>query len=155
MIKLPCKKPELYNYSIHKERMLLIDQIDSYNLSDCTIETSVFVNNNSEFLSNNKIASWISFEYMAQNIALLSTITHQERGEKPEIGFIMNVRDFIAHESFFSLGDSISIEVEQTFREGNIAVFEGRTIVQGKCYTSGIVSVAESTDEIISTWKKK
>jgi predicted hotdog family 3-hydroxylacyl-ACP dehydratase len=154
MISLPCKKPELYDYSVHKGRMLLIDQIEGYDFSSVELTSLIEIHRESEFLHKDSMPVWVSFEYMAQSIALLSTLIHKDSNEEPQIGFIMNVRDFKALRPRFALGDRVMVRVKQTFKEGGIAVFDGETFVNGECYSRGVVTVIEKSQELLTKWNE-
>ena len=154
MISMPCKKPELYNYSPHRGRMALLDQVEQANLEKKTLEASLRVSLSSEFFNKKQghIPIWISFEYMAQSIATLSGMINMAKGESPTIGFIMGVRNFIAHKAGFSPNDEVRVLVYQTFRDGDVAVFEGETMVDGFLYSSGTLSVIENSSGLLTRW---
>ena len=155
MISLPCKKPELYKYSPHQGRMLLLDQIDNFNMEESILESTVYVNMNSEFYNKETsyIPIWVSFEYMAQSIAVLSGINHKSNNDTPKIGFIISIRDFTSKRPGYKQGDEIHITVRQTFREGDLAVFEGATSVNGVLCSTAALSVIENNPELIERWK--
>ncbi|MDA3810726.1 MAG: hypothetical protein PF518_10430 [Spirochaetaceae bacterium] len=154
MIFLPCRKPELYNYSPHKNRMLLIEQLDQYDLIENKLSSSIKITESSEFFcpSDNYVPVWISFEYMAQSIAILSGISHADDGDEPKIGFIIGVRDFKAAVPGFKPGDELVIFVEQTFRDGNVAVFNGEVLINDKVCSSAIINVIENNQELVNRW---
>ena len=155
MISFPLKKPDLYDISVHKGRMLLIDQIDSCDRENFTMESSLQITDESEFLYEGAMPVWVSFEYMAQSIALLSSVVRRENNEEPEIGFLINVRDFEAVRPEYKIGDRVTIRISQEFKEENIAVFHGESFVNGECYSKGSVTVIEKTDELLNKWSEK
>lgn len=157
VLTLPCRKPELFNYSPHQSSMLLLDQAIDYNLDDSTITTSLVITDSSEFLDQKqmKMPVWVSFEYMAQSIALLSGIAHVQTGGVPKIGFIMGVRDCSMEQAWFELADEVTIQVLEEFREGDVAVFEGRALVGDKLYCSAVLSVVENNKELMDQWTDK
>ncbi|MDC7219040.1 MAG: hypothetical protein PQJ59_03805 [Spirochaetales bacterium] len=154
MINLPLTKPDLFDYSVHKGRMLLIDQIDGYDFEEVELKSSVVISEESEFFHRDKMPVWVSFEYMAQSIALLSSLVHLDKDEEPQIGFIMNVREFKAPRPSYAPGDRVEIRVKQTFKEGGIAVFDGETYVDGECYSRGVVTVIEKSQELLDNWQR-
>lgn len=155
MLTLPCEKPALYEYSPHKSRMLLLDRLDNYSTENSWIETSVHIKRNSEFFDQviQGVPVWISFEFMAQSIALLSGINHRKKDEDPKIGFIMAVRNFQAEKDVFKENQRVSIKVEEVFREGNLAVFDGTSCVGDQLYSSTSLNVIEHSRELADKWK--
>lgn len=155
MLELPCKKPELYQYSPHKSRMLLLDSLDQYSIEESWIETSVEITANVEFFDSDKkgVPVWISFEYMAQSIALLAGLVHRQNGIEPKIGFIMAFRNFIAEKEIFQQNQKVSIRVDEVFRDKNLAVFDGKSYVQGELYSKTTLNVIEHSQELMDRWK--
>ncbi len=154
--QLPCRKPELLQYTPHQSRMLLLDQIDGYSIENPGIETSLRISEESEFFDQKeqKMPVWVSFEYLAQSIAALSSIAKAQDNEAPQIGFIMGIRDCEIHFPWYNSGELVCLRVEQDFREGDIAVFRGEARVGGELYFSGILSVVENNPELIELWNK-
>lgn len=152
MITLPIVKPDLYKYSPHKERMLLIDEVSDYSVTEYELGSKVYITEDSVFYDTKAgyVPSWISFEYMAQSIALLSGIYAVQNGKTPLIGFIMGIRDFTPLKNGFKPGDEVTIKVKQIFREQEVVVFEGSAFCNGELYTSGTINAVEGTEETIS-----
>jgi predicted hotdog family 3-hydroxylacyl-ACP dehydratase len=134
--------------------MLLLDSVEAYNMDDLSIETEVRISESSEFFRKEEgyVPLWVSFEYMAQSIAVFSGIKYRSEGEDPKIGFIMGVRDFKGEAEGFTAGDSVSVRVKQSFRDGDVAVFEGEASVDGKVYSSAIINVIENNKELVDKW---
>lgn len=151
---MPCRKPELYQYSPHQGRMLLLDQINSYCFENFELESLVEVTDESEFYDSASgiVPVWVSFEYVAQSIAVLSGISHRQKGGDPKIGFIMGVRDFDAHVEGFKAGDRVSVHIKQSFRDGDVAVFEGDVAVNGTNAASVVVNVIEHNQDLMDRW---
>lgn len=156
MINLPCKKPELYNYAPHKENMLLIDQVDNYDIKEFTINTSVFITPQSEFFNkeNLSIPTYVSFEYMAQSIGILSGIFACELNAETKIGFILGIRDFIAHKNEFPENSIVEIFAKQIFKEGDISIFEGEAKVGDTVYSTATLTLAQANKQIIEKMNK-
>lgn len=153
-MKTPCSKPELYKYSPHQGRMLLLDRVEKYDMDDLSIQTEVDISESSEFFRKEEgyVPLWISFEYMAQSIAVLSGIQYRSDGDDPKIGFIMGVRDFKGEADGFVEGDCVFVEVKQSFRDGDVAVFEGSASVRGKVYSRAVINVIENNKELVEKW---
>lgn len=154
MITLPCTKPELYKYSPHQNRMLLLDQVDSYDMDTHSLQSSLKICEDSEFFckESGAVPTWISFEYIAQSIALLSGIANKEEGIEPKIGFIMAVRDFKSFADGFRLGSRLEISVEENFRSGDIAVFNGVVKCNDSVCATTVINVVENNQELVDRW---
>ncbi|MGL1936868.1 MAG: hypothetical protein OCD01_17705 [Fibrobacterales bacterium] len=155
MIELPIEKPELYQYSPHQNGMLLLDTVEAYDLDSVSLHSSVTVSPQSGFYNvhNNVIPIWVSFEYMAQNIAVLSGINYKIKGELPKIGFILSVTNFKTFKDSFNNGEKITISVQQEYREGDIAVFNGQSFVNQELYCSTTLTVIEASSELMDKFK--
>ncbi|MBN1799472.1 MAG: hypothetical protein JW822_12935 [Spirochaetales bacterium] len=151
MINTPVTKPELFKYSPHKNLMLLIDRLEDYSLEHAFLKSSVDVTEQSIFFDAESgiIPCWIAFEYMAQNIALLSGISSILKAQRPKIGFIMAIRDFITYQKGFAPGSRVTILVKQVFRDGDVAVFEGKASISKKEFAAGTLSTISANDTLI------
>lgn len=151
---VPCRKPELYKFSPHQGRMFLLDMVLSYDLDEHIIETVVDVTEKSEFFRQDEgnVPLWISFEYIAESIAVLSGINHGERENDSTMGFIIGLLDFRGEADGFISGDKVSVSVKQSFCNGDVAVFEGETSVGGIFYSRATVSVIKSSRELVAKW---
>ena len=154
MITMPCTKPELFKYSPHQSRMLLLDQVDSYNMDKHTLQSSLEISEDSEFFSqeSGSVPTWISFEYVAQSIALLSGIANKELGNEPKIGFIMAVRDFKSFSDGFKPGSRLEVTVEEDFRNGDVAVFNGVVKCNDSVCATTVINVIENNQELVDRW---
>lgn len=134
--------------------MLLIDQVNSYDLEKYVLESSVCVKPDCEFYNDgtDSVPIWISFEYMAQSIALLSGISSKLNGKDPKIGFIVGVRGFKSFRDGFKTGDCIVVKVTQSFRDGDVAVFEGETYINNILCSTATLNVVENNPELINKW---
>ena len=157
MITLPCSKPELFNYSPHQGRMLLLDQVVQYDLKEHSLQSKLLIDRDSEFYSSDFacVPVWISFEYMAQSIAVLSGISHKEEGNDPKIGFIMGVRDFNSFSDGFIPGNELTVSVSQSFRDGDVAVFDGVVMINEKICSTAVINVIENNQKLLERWKSE
>lgn len=134
--------------------MLLLDQVDRYDLKKYTLESSVCINSDSEFYNNNtgSVPIWISFEYMAQSIAALSGISSKLNSKEPKIGFIVGIRNFESYRNGYEPEDRVIVKVSQNFREGDVAVFDGETYVNDILYSKATMNVVENNPELLDKW---
>jgi predicted hotdog family 3-hydroxylacyl-ACP dehydratase len=156
MIRLPLSKPELFAYTPHQGDMLLLDRLEEYSLENASLRAAVEVKETSALFDpeTGRVPVWAAFEYMAQCVGLLAGLLSVERGGKPNIGFIMGIRNFIAHADGFTPGQRVEISVKQVFRDGDVAVFEGRADVGGKLAASGIVNTISGGEDLLAKMKE-
>lgn len=132
--------------------MLLIDEILAYTIDPPGMHSALDVTARSMFFDEQLgyLPVWLSFEYIAQSIATLSGIIGSKTNKTPKIGFIMGVRDFTAETEGFYSGDRVEIKIEQIFREGNVAVFNGQVLRNGApaCFAS--VNAVEADENLIT-----
>ncbi len=138
------KKSDLALLVPHKGKMFLLDRAISYDMDSATIVTQVDIGESNLFYDENLggVPVWISFEYMAQSISVLSGIFGRVNKEPPKVGFIMSVTGFSARVPVFKKGDVVTLKVRQTIRVDMAVTFEGRAYI-GDCET-GILA-AEAT----------
>ncbi|MBN2351230.1 MAG: hypothetical protein JXD23_01580 [Spirochaetales bacterium] len=156
MTRLPLSKPELFAYTPHQGFMLLLDRLEEYSTDREFLRSTVDVTENSVFFDRETgmMPVWIAFEYMAQSIGLLSGLNSVERGGKPEIGFIMGVRNFEASAAGFAPGERVDVSVRSVYRDGDVAVFEGRAEVRGNLAAKGIVNTIQAGADLLAKMKK-
>lgn len=130
------KKSDLEQLVPHKGKMFLLDRVKKYDLETITIETQVDIDESNLFYDEKLggVPVWISFEYMAQSISLMSGIFGRAHNESPKVGFIMSVTSFNSHVPVFKKGDVVTLRVHQTIRMDMAVTFEGTAFV-GDCET--------------------
>ncbi len=151
---LPCEKPDLYRYTPHQGRMLLLDRVLSYDLDSISVLTEVDVHSQAEFFDQEiqGIPIWISFEYMAQSIAVLSGIKQIAQGvKKPKLGFIMSVRNFHSQQDLFSCGDVVQTQMKEILYDDvqKVGVYEGSTFVGEKLSSRATLSLIRDVDSLL------
>ncbi len=136
--------------------MLLLDRLEEYSLEREFLRSTVEVSEKSVFFDaeTGMVPAWIAFEYMAQSIGLLAGLSSVERGRKPDIGFIMGVRNFKAQAAGFTPGKRVDVSVKSVFRDGDVAVFEGRAEVDGELAVSGIVNTISAGTALLGKIKE-
>lgn len=146
------KKSVIEQLVPHKGKMFLLDRVKKYDLETITIETQVDINENCLFYDENLggVPVWISFEYMAQSISLMSGIFGRAHDEAPKVGFIMSVSSFNSHVPVFKKGDVITLKVHQTIRMDAAVTFEGKAFIgdaeTGILAADGVLNTVEVPD---------
>ncbi len=156
LVACPVDKPGLFRYSPHKGKMLLLDRLDAYSLSPASLSASVVITADSPFFDKEKnlVPGWVSFEYMAQAIALLAGLRSAAHGENPNIGFILGVRDFKTEGAGFPEGRTVSVSVRQVLLHKAVAVFAGEALLGGVRVSGGTLTTIESSPELIERMKE-
>lgn len=117
------KKYQVAEVIPHSGDMILIDEIVDYN--DDSLLASVTITDTSLFVDEtNGVPVWVGIEYMAQAVAAWAGIQAKERDEPVKIGFLLGTRKYVAKKSYFSIGSRLLINVQQSYRENELAVFD-------------------------------
>lgn len=146
------KKSDLEQLVPHKGKMFLLDRVKNCDLDTITIQTQVDINESCMFYDENLggVPVWISFEYMAQSISLMSGIFGRSHNEPPKVGFIMSVSSFNSHVPVFKKGDVITLKVHQTIRMDAAVTFEGQAYIgdceNGILAADGVLNTVEVPD---------
>ena len=109
----------------HREPMILIDSLDSYDNDSCICK--VEITKESPFYDENQAAvpSYIGIEYMAQAIAAYSGANALDNNEKVTIGFLLGSRKYKTFKSYFTLNALLTINIKQLYQEeSGLSVFE-------------------------------
>jgi predicted hotdog family 3-hydroxylacyl-ACP dehydratase len=157
MITLPLSKPALFAYTPHQGGMLFIDRLEEYSLESVSLRSLVSVTEASMLYDpeTGRVPVWAAFEYMAQSIALLAGLDAVERGGRPNIGFIMGIRNFQASSAGFQPGEKVAVSVHQIFRDGDVVVFEGKALVDGREAACGVINTISAGKALIEKMKEK
>jgi predicted hotdog family 3-hydroxylacyl-ACP dehydratase len=155
-VACPVDKPLLFRYSPHRGSMLLLDRLEDYSFSPAALTALVDITSTSPFFDHEikMVPPWVSFEYMAQSIALLAGLRGASRGEKPNIGFIMGVREFKAFCDGFPEGKKVEIHIRQVLLHEAVAVFKGEAWMDGVRAAAGTLSTVEGSPALIARMKE-
>ena len=136
--------------------MLLLDRLEDYSFSPATLSALVEITPRSPFFNPERrlVPIWVSFEYMAQSIALLAGLRSAVHGEKPNIGFIMGVRDFKAKCDGFPEGKKVDVHIRQILLHEAVAVFEGEARLDNQLAATGTLTTVEGSPELIERMKE-
>ncbi len=136
--------------------MLLLDRLVDYSFSPAALTALVDITSASPFFHHEikMVPPWVSFEYMAQSIALLAGLRGASRGKKPKIGFIMGVRDFKAFCDGFPVGKKVEIRIRQVLLHEAVAVFEGEARLDGVRAAAGTLTTMEGSPALIKRMKE-
>jgi len=109
----------------HREKMVLIDSLDNYDVDSATCLVKITAEN--LFYDNTKqgVPSYIGCEYMAQSIAAFSGAHDLDNGKPVGIGFLLGSRKYQSNQPYFSLNSVLKIIVNQLYsEESGLRVFD-------------------------------
>jgi predicted hotdog family 3-hydroxylacyl-ACP dehydratase len=145
---LIIEKEELQTLIPHNGKMLLLDRVIEYN-TDHSIRAEYDITENCIFYDpvTDGVPAWAGFEFMAQAISALTGIRKREKGEKPNIGFILSVPFMRMEIPLFKNGSSIEVRVNETDCTDMIFSFDGAAFLEGRKVMEGKLMVVEVSDE--------
>ena len=107
----------------HGGAMVLIGEPAAY--GDGWAEAAVRIGEDSLFYkAGHGVPSWVGVEYMAQTTALYLGIGARRAGRDIRIGLLIGCRRYEVEAAYFRLGSLLSIRVDETWQDGQMAVFE-------------------------------
>ena len=132
----------------HKGKMLLLSRIISYDLEEQTLYAEYDITENCIFYNPviKGVPAWAGFEFLAQAIAALSGIRGHMSGEKPKIGYLLNVSSMQIDIHSFQAGNTVQINVKESGCMDQVYNFEGTIFLEGKKVLNGKLTVIEITE---------
>lgn len=128
----------------HASPMILIDQIDACDAE--SISASMTVRDDSPFVENGRVPSYIAVEYMAQTIAAYSGIDGRQKDEPVRIGFLLGTRKMTLNVPSFQVGDQLSLHGTVLYNDDGMASFDCTTTRDGETMASAIINVYQPDD---------
>ena len=143
------EKEELLSIIPHRDRMLLLDRVSSYDLEGRSIEAEYQITENCIFYdyAEQGVPSWVGFEFMAQAICAFCGIRDKMMGVPQKKGFILAVSQLQAGLPFFKAGSIISIKTREVERLYPVCVLEGELLLGGKKVLEGKLTIMEVDGE--------
>jgi predicted hotdog family 3-hydroxylacyl-ACP dehydratase len=93
----------------HRGSLSLLTRVT--HTSDSHARAEVDVSPASVFARPQGTPAWIGIEYMAQTIAAWAGARARGRGGRPRVGYLLGTRRYVAHEPWFSAGQTLEILV--------------------------------------------
>jgi len=142
------EKEEMQTIIPHKGKMLLLSRVIEYDIEH-SIRAEYDITRNCLFYDPvlDGVPSWAGFEFIAQTISVLTGIRKREKGEKPNIGFILSIPSMRMEMPLFKNGSTVEIRVEETDCTDLIYTFEGAVFLENKKAIEGKLMVMEISDE--------
>ena len=108
----------------HAGDMILIDDIERFD--DEQIFTRLTVKSDGLFnLPDGSLPAWVGVELMAQSVAAFAGCHARQKGNPPELGFLLGTRKFECNVEAFAPGSELTIHGLRSLEDDNgMGVFE-------------------------------
>ncbi|MEB2650661.1 hotdog family protein [Pseudomonas siliginis] len=108
----------------HAGDMILIDAIERFD--DEQIFTRLTVKSDGLFnLPDGSLPAWVGVELMAQSVAAFAGCHARQKGNPPELGFLLGTRKFECNVEAFAAGSELTIHGLRSLEDDNgMGVFE-------------------------------
>ncbi len=127
----------------HSGDMVLLDEIVSCDQQQLTAR--VTVREESLFLSNGQLPSWVGIEFMAQAVSAWSGVQRRLQNLDVSLGYLLGSRKYQSRQAFFQLGECLKIVVTRTFSDGELGVFHC-TIDSERSHVEAAINVFQPMD---------
>ncbi|MGH1471681.1 MAG: hypothetical protein ACRBCS_10840 [Cellvibrionaceae bacterium] len=101
----------------HKKTMSLLTEIVEHD--EESLKARVIINNDTLFLTDEKIPAYIGIEYMAQSIAAFAGVQERLKGGEAKVGFLVGTRKYNTSVSHFVNHSTLIIDVAREFQADN------------------------------------
>jgi predicted hotdog family 3-hydroxylacyl-ACP dehydratase len=109
--------PDIHTLVPHADPMVLLDRVIAADEESLT--TQLTITEDSLFLDEKGVGSWIGIEYMAQTIAAYAGYQSSLKGEPVRIGFLLGARRYETSCSYFPLGSVLQIHARRVLQNEN------------------------------------
>lgn len=123
----------------HAHPMILIDRVVAYR--EGYIQTALTIHQNSLFIENGEVPSYISLEYMAQTVGVWNGLFSRQNNKEPNIGFLLGTRQLTLEIPSFKLRDCLDIYGETKYVDEEMASFECWVEKEGHRVAHAILNV--------------
>ena len=151
------EKEELLSIVPHRGRMLLLSRVKGYNVKERSLEAEFDITEDCLFYDSAAagVPAWVGIEFIAQAIAALAGLRGREKGEEPQLGFILSISSVETELSFFRAGSTVEIKVKEKGYMDAVHSFEGRIFLEGRKVLEGSLTVMDADNEQIQALKKE
>lgn len=103
--------------------MVLLDDLRT--ASEDAVTSRLTVRADSLFFEAGRgVAAHVAIEWMAQTCAVFIGLDAWRNGQPVRLGLLLGTRDFQANVDWFVPGQSLDVTAQQSFRNGEMAVFD-------------------------------
>ncbi|MEP3486792.1 MAG: 3-hydroxylacyl-ACP dehydratase [Sneathiella sp.] len=119
--------------------MVLLDRFVA--ATESALEAEVHITEGSPFYCPEKgVPAYVGIEYIAQAISAYNGLLSYQNNEKIELGFLLGSRRVDLKCAYFPVGSILSILVNVSFNDGEMAVFDGTIILDGQAVVTGRIN---------------
>ena len=150
------EKEELLSLIPHGGRMLLLDRVKWYNLKEQSIEAEYRITEDCLFYDSaaDGVPAWVGFEFIAQAVSALTGIGYRERGEPPNVGFILGVSQVQIRYPFLRTGSIIGIKAKEIEHLDSLYIFKGEIFFENERVLEGKITIMDVDKEKAQAMKK-
>ena len=129
-----------------KSKMALIDRVISHDFASREIICETDIKSDNLFFDAEAggVPSFVSFELMAQSVALLASLGSIASGTKAKSGMVLSVNDFSAETAAFKCGQTLKIAVKEDFSSGAVFRYDGNVSADGIVLSQAKITVIEA-----------
>lgn len=142
--------PDVATLVPHAATMLLLDKISA--VSNNSLTSEITIRPDSTFCDGLAVGAWVGIEYMAQTVAAFSGYQATNRGEPVKLGFLLGARSYKSKVPRFTVGQRLTIHVEQVLMSGSgVGAFDCEIFCDGHSLikTSLTVFQPESVEDYL------
>jgi predicted hotdog family 3-hydroxylacyl-ACP dehydratase len=146
---------ELLSLLPHKGKMFLLSRLKEYNTRARTLTAEYDIAADCIFYDPDLggVPSWVSFEFMAQSISVLSGLAGRETGCGPKPGFILSVSNMELKIPVLKAGATVLIQVREDCRVDQVYTFDSEISLGGLSAASAKLTVMDVDD--IAQWDRE
>jgi len=129
----------------HRKPMALIDKIIEITQDLVHAKTTITKDNIFYDVEIGGVYAWVGIEFMAQTMAAFASSQNPQR--KPQIGYLISVRNFSSSAPYFELGETLDIIAHKEFLQQDIGVFRCEIFSKNKLLASAKLSAYQPSQE--------
>jgi predicted hotdog family 3-hydroxylacyl-ACP dehydratase len=109
------ERDELITLLPHKGKMFLLTRLAAYDTARRSLSAEYDITPDCLFYvpKLGGVPGWVSFEFMAQSISVLSGLAGREKGEPPKPGFILSVTNMAIMTPVLPAGTTVRIDIQE------------------------------------------
>jgi len=134
----------------HRESMALIDSIVEINQELVHCKSTIMEDNIFYDTEIAGVYAWVGIEFMAQTMAVF--VSSQNPQQKPQIGFLISVRNFSSTVPYFRLGERLDIIAHKEFLQQDIGVFQCEIFSKNKLLASAKLNAFQPSQDQVEVY---
>ena len=126
----------------HRAPMLLLDRVE--NEGHRTTTCGLTIREDSTFLEDGAVPSFVALEYMAQCVAVHAGLCGVRNGQQPRIGYLVGARDvdFLVDE--FRVGEHLRVIASHVWGDDELGQYRVHLESNGRRVAQAILSVYQA-----------